>query len=348
MLVEPFAKAVKKLANFAWEDGPSHIYSNVRFQGDEHYINMFCSNGSCGMWQRIKQGDKPVIGECCVDVFWLNKIFGEMDQSSEVDITFPGTDIRIKNKRLDLKHGTMNIDQSVTIPKGKDFTTLNPEFIQELKSVIPTSLAGNAQDENPIVFNGKQLFYANPRSLIYIATDKFTGDLCFEQKYVNKLFLDDFTLVSRLEGLTYFQNDDCEIFLPYFNGKMLKIDPIVNKIKNDYNIECRVAVKELLDISNMVYKLLESGKDFDNKIRFKVNKNQFEFDFYGNTFQVFDYTLDSELQFEINVPLNHLKMITRKSFTSDSKYIKLRFSTSTEIFASSNNDLLFAGGLYRT
>lgn len=342
MLVDILSRIVKKLQHFAWEDGPSHLYKDVRISGDSEYINLFCCDGHSGIWQRLKQDESPLLGDFCIDVFFLNRIFESMDKTISVDLKFKDNIFYISNNKINLKLSTMASDQIPIVSKGKDFESLNNEFLHELRSVIP-----GVNDDSPIIYNGNQLFYANPRSLIYIPTNKFEHDLSIEQKFATKIFVDHFTLVSRNEGLTYFKNDDCEIFIPSFNGKILKIDPIVNRVTNEYKINCKVNVKEVTDICNVVHKIFDFGKDLDPRIILRLNREEFSFNFYDNSFKILDYVFDHDASIAYAIPLNHLKMITKLSFTQGMDYITFKFASTNDFFACANNNLLFVGGLYR-
>jgi len=342
MLADSFCQAIKKIKNFSWEDGPSSIYSSALIKCDDDYIHFFCCDGRSAIWHRIPQSDKKLVGEWCIDVFKFFKVFDRIDKTYEVDIWLEKGILHVKNKRIDLKFGTFPIDQRMLIKRGSNYEPFNSVFLDELQSVSP-----GMEDDNPIVFNGRQLFYANPRSLLYIPTTKFNGNLCLEQKFVQRLLLDKYNESVVIEGLVYFKNIDTEIALPMFSGKMLKIDPIVNLVNSDYTITCKINARELNHIYDLANTLFGNDTSQDPRITFELNEDHLEFDFYGNKFQILNYLYSDKHEHRVTIPLNHLKLITRPSFIGSSDFIHFELTETMNMFVCSNKKLLFIGGLYR-
>ena len=344
MLASVLLTTLKKIKYFAWEDGPSHIYKNVQIKCNENYIEFFCCDGRSGIWQRIKQDKNVITGECCIDIFHLLKIFDKIDKNTEIDIKITDNLMKIYNKKISLPLSIKPVDQVMIVSRGKDYTDLNSTFLDELKSVLPGSID---KDDNPIIYNGRQLFYANPRALIYTPTNKFSHDLCIEQKFIEKIFLDLFKEINITDGLTYLRNDDCEIFLPTFSGKMLKIDPLVNRVNSDYNISCKVNVKELAEAYNLIHGLSECDTTLDPKMILHLNSDNFELEFYDCKIKIFDYIYNHDNEYNFAIPLNHIRIIIRSSFTKMNEYIYLKFAKNVDFFACANDNLLFVGGLFR-
>ena len=344
MYAEVLSKYLKKVKLFAWENGPSPLYSNVLIKSLGKDILLACTDSNHGIQQIVPQLGKPVECECCVNVFDLSRIIDQIDRATDLSITLKNNRLHITDKDT-IKTGlpTMNADQVFNIPKYTDWWEIDKEFLNELNYVLPA----NDELDAPIIYDTKKLFLGNPKGLYYIYTDKCSRSFSIDQKYVKKLFVDNFTSMYITEGRLNLKNETCRIFVPTFNGKPLVLDPLLKIIENEYIYECKLNIKEMSYIYGIVKELSEIEKTYDPKVILDISKDIFNIQFYESNFQIKDFKYKGENNVRLNIPITHLKAITKKTFINGMDIISIKLAENSRHFIAKSNNLVFVGGLYR-
>ena len=343
MYAEILSRFLKKVKIFAWENGPSPLYSNVLIKNLGKEILLACTDSNNGIQQLVSQLGKPIECDCCVNVFDFSKIIDKIDRTADLNITLKNNRLHITDKNIKTSLATMNEDQIFNIPKYTDWWTIDKEFLNELNYVVPP----NDELEAPIIYDTKKLFLGNPKALYYIYTDKCSRSFSIDQKYVKKLFVDNFSSMYITEGRLNLKNDTCRIFVPTFNGKQLMLDPLLKIIESEYVYECKVEVKELEYIYGIVKELSEIEKTYDPKVILDISKDVFNINFYESNFLIKGYLYKQDNNIRLNIPISHLAAIIKKTFVNGSNVISIKLAENSRHFIAKSNNLVFVGGLYR-
>ena len=214
------AKYLKKVKQFAWEKGPSPLYSNVLIKGLGKNLLLACTDASMGIQQIIAQTGALVECECCVNVFEFANIIDKLDSSLDLQISLKGRRLHIVTDNFQFSLKAMDADQIFNIPVCNEWLSLDKQFLTELGCVLPP----NDELDAPIIYDCKKIFLGNPKALYYMYTDKCPTMFSADQKYVKKISVDAFTKMcitdnSRLN----LKNEMCQIFIPTFNGNSSNI-----------------------------------------------------------------------------------------------------------------------------
>lgn len=345
MYAEILSKYLKKVKAFAWDNGPSPLYSNVLIKSlDNKKLLLACTDANVGIQQIITQiGDKPIQGECCVNVFDLSKIIDAIDKNSDLDIYLKDNKLIISDKKFKTTLKTMSSDQIFNIPKYNEWFDLDKNFVKELQSVLPPTDDLDA----PIIYDTKKLFLGNPKSLYYLLTSKCQHSFSIDQKSIRKIFIDTFEQMCIVDGRLNLKNEHCRIFVPTFNGKPLALDPIIKQIETDYVNECKINVKELNYIYGILKEISEIEKHYDPKILVNINKNEFVINFYDSIFKINDFSFKSDIDITINIPITHIKHIIKNTFVNGSDIVSICLANNSRMFVCKSKNLFFVGGLYK-
>ena len=346
MRAEVLSKYLKKAKQFAWEKGPGSIYSNVAMLGNNDTLTLSCSDGNAGIKQSIDQptnGEHKLIIECCVNIFKLSKVIDTIDGKTDLKFEQQKSKLRIKSKSIDTSFETFSISDSINVFECKEWNVLNKDFINELNSVMP------AMDEldAPIVYRNGILFLQNPKALYYTLTDKCDKDFSIDQKYIRKLQCDNFENIFITDSNVHLKNDKCRIYVPTFNGNTINLKPLIKNV-NEYDIKCKVNIKEIKYLYGIIKELAEVYETYDKKIRISLNEDRFKINFYDSEFLVNDYIYTKHNIFNFSIPISHIKAIIKDTFTRKEEYAHIKLASENyRGFVIENNGVTFVGGLWR-
>lgn len=342
MIVSDLSYHVKNATMFGWQKGPSDLYKNLYLNGSALSITLSMSDGNCGYRNVIPQSGIPIIGECCVDVFKFSDILSKLDQDSDIKVIIKENSIIISNYKDKIPIKSQPVDQCLNqlrIDKDK-FAPIPDNFIGKIKSVLPP-----LDDEIPIVYNGEYIFYGNPKTLFYTPDSTSIESFGIDQKYVNRLYIEPFDRIYKSDGRIHFSNNNCQIYIPLYNGKELKIAPVVKMINDNYNSSCKVNIKELIHCYNLIRELSD-GNDTD-KVLLNISSDVMNFEYGDSSFKMNDYKYNYSKNVVLPIPIKHLKVITKPSFKNN-EYIEIKLADNMSMFVVQNEELMFVGGLYRS
>jgi len=343
MKQEILSKYLNKVKRFAWESGPSPMYSNVLIQGTRKHLTLSCTDGNTGIQQVVLQDENPIICECCVNVFKLCDTIDKIKKQSDISLKIKGERLEISDRQI--KHYTPSypVDQIFNIPKCDSWKSISDDLLQVIASVMPITDDSDA----PIVMDGRQIFHANPKAVYYRLYESKVGVFSIDNKFVKRIFIDKFTDIGKIIDCHLFlKNNDCTIFVPLFNGKQLILDPVIKLINNEHIINCKVGVEELLYGYGIMKQIADQNDKQD--VILDISKDNFLLQVLDSSYSLMNYLFPEDHNFKIKIPISHLHAITKATFVNKNEYITLKFALNSNTrFVVKSDDLLFIGGVYR-
>ena len=342
MKAETLSKYLNKVKHFAWEKGPSPMYSNVLIQGNSKQLKLSCTDGNTGIEQITNQEDTPIICECCVNIFKLCGYIDSIQKQVDISLTVKGTRLEISGKNVKLYLPVFEVDQIFNIPKCKIFKKIEGDLLNIIASVMPA----NDDSDAPIILDGKQIFHANPKALYYRPYIYSGSTFSIDSKFIKRIFIDTFVEIGQIEGHIFLQNNTCTIFIPLFNGKQLMLEPVIKLIETEHTVNCRIGVEELSYAYGILKQVAEQNDKED--IILDISNDNFYLQVLDSSYSLMNYLVENDNKFKIKIPISHIQSITKSTFVNKNEFINLRFSLNSNTrFVAKSNDLLFIGGVYR-
>jgi len=316
MKAETLSKYLNKVKRFAWENGPSPMYSNVLIHGSKKSLLLSCTDGNTGIQQVIEQDETPIICECCANVFKLSNIIDEIKKDADISFKVKNNKIEISDigKKIKLHTPSFDKDQILNIPICNRWNSISLDLIKVIQSVMPVSDDSDA----PIISDGKQIFHANPKAVYYRPYKNSAAIFSIDNKFIKRIFIDTFTSIAKLDGHLFLNNDNCTIHIPLFNGKQLMLEPVIKSIEQDYIINCKVGVQELSYGYGIIKQIAEQNEK--QEVILDVCYDHFKIELLDSSYSLMDYIFKEDYKFKIKIPPSKA---TPEAFDSVNKIVSL-------------------------
>lgn len=342
MKAEILSKYLAKVKRFAWENGPSAIYSNVLLEGDDKYLSLTCSDGNAGIQQAIRQEDSKILCKCCVNVFKLSSVLDTFLKDSDVSIKLSQGRLLISDIHTNLYLPSSDADQIINIPKCETWHTLSRDMLSVISSVMPAT----DDSDCPIIYNKKQIYHANPKAVYYREYEECPVTFSVDNKYIKKIFIDDFENIYKNEGQLHLRNKTCKIFIPLFSGNQLVLDPLIKMVRESYTINCKIKTQEVVYLNKIIKQMAELNERED--VILSISKKQITCNVIDSSYTITNHLYEHNNDIKLRIPIARLNSIAKPSFTKNNEYIDLKFTHGNNtIFVAQSDELLFIGGVYR-